>query len=164
VTAIIGAAALIIVAIINDDPKPTPTPTPTATATATTSAAAIHVTFTKPTSARIDPGTTVQFEGVVSGLPPGHVMWLISRTPKSNSLYYIVGEGPVATRNGPFDGTAFSLGDDSDRGQYRTFFGVAADQACSDVMSRGLDDKPRAVTSLGDTCEPLNPVVKVGFN
>jgi hypothetical protein len=158
VTAVIGAAALITVAVINDDPDPAPTPTPAP------SVAAIHVTFTKPTSARINPGDDVKFEGVVSGLPPGQVMWLISRTPKSSSLYYIIGESPVATRDGPFDATAFSLGDDSDHGKFRTFFGVAADQACTDVISGGVDESPRTVTGLGDTCRPLNPIVKVSFN
>jgi hypothetical protein len=153
-TALITAVSLIIVAIINDDGPDQKKPS---------AKSSVQVTFTKPSGTPVKPKTDVFFEGLVNGLGPGHVLWLVSRSPKSNSLYYIVEHGPVATRDGPFKATAFSLGNESDLGSYRTFLAVVADPDCSESISTGLDDRPRAVRDLAPSCQVLYPGVRVAF-
>jgi len=151
--AIAGVATIIGAIISHDHSSPRPT----------SSATSITVIFTKPAATTVQPGTDVTFKGVVKGLSPGQVLWLISRTPSSRSLYYIVGDKPVAVRDGAFEATAFGLGDKTDLGSFRTFFGVAADAACSDALATGVDEKPRAVAGLADTCQIIDPAVKVSF-
>ncbi|MEV6487083.1 hypothetical protein AB0M20_00385 [Actinoplanes sp. NPDC051633] len=164
--ALIAMLGGIIVAVINDDddPKPPAKATPTSSASASASASAsVSITFTKPTGTQVKPGTDVPFEGTVRGLASGQVVWLLSRTPSSKSLYYIVGTEPIVKRDGGFDATAFNLGDETDLGSYRTFFAVLADAACSEVISAGIDEKPRAVANLVDSCKIVDPTIKVFF-
>jgi hypothetical protein len=167
--AVIGAAVPITQAIISHNDKSDDPPKPVNTGvsspvTPVPSCSRASIAFSEPaaSAASIVPGTTVHFAGTVDCLPQGHDFWLVSRISASSKIY-IATTDPVPVDDGDWQADVYRLGDSSDAGGSRTFFGVDADQKCSAAILAVKDKSPRALSSLPSVCVRLKPEMVVKF-
>lgn len=123
----------------------------------------VSLSETRHNGAPIAPGEDLSFTGSAEGVPEGHSLWLVSRTPDPGSPYYIAQGKPLEIGNNTWTADVKRLGAPTDLGKTRVFLIVDADEACSKQLTAASRNTPRRLNSLLSSCNPLEPEVAIRF-
>jgi hypothetical protein len=171
--ALIGAAATVVAAIINQEP-PTSGDTPSPTTPMLSDAAAsqsptpvlvpgnhANVQFTTPPNDfEIVAGQgDVDLSGTVTGLGTD-TLWILSWHSSGGSFYMVpAADGsisPAATKDGPLAVTDQNVGDLGDRGKEIIYYAVQANLDCTHTLS--LKNTYDSFRGLPEGCIPVNSI------
>jgi hypothetical protein len=134
------------------------------------------VVFDEPAAdaPKIRPGSKLPLSGTISGLPPGHQMWIVSRSFSGGAYFVIEGE-PQAFGDGGWETIDNGVGADDDYDGALRFTAVDADATCSRILAATAIPDDHRLTLAADVprdehdkewpaaCKKLSPSVAVHF-
>ncbi len=153
----------------------TPTTVLTTTAVSTSPERADQVVWTSPTPADppIEPAVgAVTLVGRVTGIPPDHELWVVSKPFGERTDYFVVEGKRQRVGDGSFTAIDYNVGAPTDRaGDGFSYVAVDADDRCSRQLTeasraayeKGGDRSRRVTGDLSPGCFLLEPTAIIRF-